>query len=536
MAKVQQRVLGRLALIVVLWPAVSLAQKFFPDDPIQVIPSAVPVKAVGNRNIDPLYDFLYNSARQDPRPAVPAGAVNTLGEVPDSSWFTNRHAREPLSPEQLRRGPGVDKAPQPPFTVTGGKSEGITPGFRMRDSAGRLYFVKPDPWDNPEMATASEVVVSKFFFAIGYNTPENYLVTLKEADLHLSEQAETSSSGGKSRKMTEKDLDEILDKIPHSPDGSFRILASLAVEGEPLGPFRYEGTRRDDPNDVVAHENRRDLRGLFVFAEWLNHTDTKAANSLDTIVEENGSRFVRHHLIDFGSALGSDSDRAKNARFGHEFIIPQAGDAWRRIVTVGLSPKPWERAKFPDLPAVGHFESATFEPDEWKSNYPNPAFLNRLPDDEFWAAKQVMAFTNDDIRAMVETGQFSDPRVVDYLVGTLAERRDKIGRTYFSKVLPLDRFRVQDGELQFSDLAVTYGFRPSLEYRISWSRFDNMRGQHELLPASTSTRLPTEAASAPRASYFSAVITRPNDNAKSVTVYVRKNDSGYDVVGIERTW
>ena len=50
------------------------------------------------------------------------------------------------------------------------------------------------------------------------------------------------------------------------------------------------------------------------------------------------------------------------------------------------------------------------------------AFLNRLPDDEFWAAKQVMAFTDDQIRAIVKVAQFSDPRAEKYVADTIIAR------------------------------------------------------------------------------------------------------------------
>ena len=113
--------------------------------------------------------------------------------------------------------------------------------------------------------------------------------------------------------------------MPLLPDGSFRVTASLAIPGKDLGPFRYEGTRSDDPNDLIPHEDRRDLRGLFVFCAWLNHTDAKAANSFNALVQEDGVSFVRHYLIDFGSAFGSDGDAAKDARFGNEYQIPTAG-------------------------------------------------------------------------------------------------------------------------------------------------------------------------------------------------------------------
>ena len=109
------------------------------------------------------------------------------------------------------------------------------------------------------------------------------------------------------------------------------------------------------------------------------------------------------------------------------------------------------------MPAIGRFESKAFQPEAWIPNYPNPAFDQRTPEDEYWAAKIVMAFSDDDIRAIVETAKYSDPAAADYMVNTLKERRDKIGRAFFGKVLPLEDFRITNGTLEFRDLAVVHG-------------------------------------------------------------------------------
>ena len=58
-------------------------------------------------------------------------------------------------------------------------------------------------------------------------------------------------------------------------------------------------------------------------------------------------------------------------------------------------------------------------------------------DDAFWAARRVMAFSDALIRAVVKTGQFSDPQAEQYLGDVLIKRRDKIGRAYLPKINPI---------------------------------------------------------------------------------------------------
>jgi len=529
MAPGHERVLIGVVLTTLLTVTSGASQKFFPDDPIEAAPPPLPVTAPLVRDVNQIYDFLHNSRRPERRPGPPAGATNTLGNVPDSPWFTNRHGRRPMTREELQRGPGDSAAPTPPFTVIGGK-EGVQPGFRIMDSEGRTYYIKMDPVKYPEMATAAEVIVSKFLYAIGYNTPENYIVEANLSDFTVARDAMLDS-----RRMTWGDFCLLLNKTQTSA-GKFRLAASLEIPGKSLGPFRFEGTRTDDPNDTVNHEDRRDLRGLFVFAGWLNHTDVKANNTLDVLVQDNGVPHIRHYLIDFSSALGSDGTWPKDARFGHEFVLPTPSEVLRKILGLGLFPTEWEKAKFPDITAVGNFEAAGFDPDNWKSNYPNPAFLSRLPDDEFWGAKTVMTFSDDDIRAIAETGQYSDPDVVDYLTRTLAARRDRIGRTYFAKVLPLDNFRVEGGELQFDDLAFKYGLAPAQQYTPGWFYLDNATGQRTPLLDGAAFELPKQILDAAPGAYFSAIIHRSDDVQKSVAVDLRKTATGVEVVGIERTW
>jgi hypothetical protein len=513
--------------------------RFYPDDPICCTPRPVNIPSIESRKTDMLFDFIYNTWARPPVTSAPSGAVNTLGEALDSEWFTNRHGRRRMTAPELKQGPGENRPPQPPFTVVGAKLDGVTPGFRMRDVNNRLYFVKPDPLSNPEMATASDAIGSRFFYALGYNTPENYLIQIRPDQIKIGKDATRVGDSGKPRPMSMKDIEAILWKMPRTGDGTYRMLASLAVDGKPLGPFRYEKARTDDPNDLVPHEQRRDLRGLFVFCAWLNHTDAKSINSLDALVESNGVKFVRHYLIDFGALFGSDSDMPKNARFGNAYVIPTGSEVAHGILDLGLKPKAWEKAKNPHIKAIGRFNAEAFDPEAWVSNYPNQAFEQRSPEDEYWAAKQVMAFTDADIRALVETGKYSDPQATEYLTKTLSTRRDKIGRAFFSNVLPLDEFTVANGNLEFVDLAARYNFFPPRKYVVKWFGFDNQTGQLQgALSGSETNTLPPAWASLAEGGYIAAQITAggATDSTKSVRVFLRKSRGEGKVVGIERTW
>jgi hypothetical protein len=536
MVRFRSCLLSAAAALILTGSGASQARRFYPDDPIQTDARPRPVGEIGKTDIYALYDYFYQTGRQKPQASRTASGINTLGEVPDSAWFANRHGRVWMTRRELQRGAGDERAPQPPFFIVGAKTEGITPGFRMLDAAGRLYFVKPDPAGHPELMTGAEVMGSKFFHAIGYNTPENYIVRIRRSDWKIGEGAVIRLKDRLSRKMTARDFQNILDKAAMEPDGSFRMAASLAIPGKGLGPFRYEGTRSDDPNDLVPHQNRRDLRGLFVFCAWLNHTDAKADNSYDALVLENGIPFVRHYLMDFGSAFGSDGDIPKDARFGHEYQIPSTGKALRQLLSLGLYPAGWERARYSKHKAVGRIEAEIFDPEKWKSNYPNPAFLSRCADDEYWAAKIVLAFTDADIRALVETGGYSDPQAVEFISATLVQRRDKIGRRYLSKVLPLENFGIRNGELFFEDLAVRYKYRQAPEYRVAWSEFDNEQGALNSLPEASTFHLPDRFNSIADGGYLAARIHASGDVRKAVTVFLRKRGSTAEVVGLEREW
>lgn len=390
-----------------------------------------------------------------------ADNVNALDEVPNSSWYTNRHFLRPMTLEELAEGPGIARPDDSgPWEIVAGKFEGITAGFTIKDASGRYFLLKFDSKGNDEMGSGSEVVVTKILHAAGYNVPRNSVVFFDPARLEIGSRAKVSAGDGQKRPMTRKDLQEILDSLTPQPDGTLRCLASRFLQGRPVGVFNYHGRRQDDPNDRVDHEHRRELRGLRVIGSWLNDADRRAANTLDMYVtDEDGRGYIRHYLIDMGSALGSGSWRPHQPKHGNEYMV-DFRTILRSIVSLGFYRKQWEEPVPMPYVSLGYFENETFRPGGWVPDYPNPAFERCTDRDGYWGAKIVMAFRDDEIRAMVERGRYSDPGATAELTRLLAERRDMIGRYWFERVNPLDHFAVEDGRLRFVDLAVEGGLVP----------------------------------------------------------------------------
>ena len=519
--------------------------RFYPDDPIAVDPETQDASGVAPIPVTELYDFVANSfldagERVDKR----AENINTIGEVPDSSWFTNRAGRQRWTTEQFMRGPDSGKLPTADgWTIVAAKSEGITPGFTIQDATGETYFIKFDPPSHPEMASGAEMISTKFFHAFGYNVPENCIAILRPEALTIAPTATIADRDGRRRTMDRRDVEDLLKRAARRPDGSYRVLASRRLAGEDVGRFRYHGTRPDDPNDIFAHEHRRELRGLSVFAAWLNHDDSRSINTLDMLVPVGNRRIVRHHLIDFGSTLGSGSTQAQTTRAGNEYIW-EARPTLITMLTLGLYVRPWVKVDYPDIPAVGRIESNYFLPQAWKPEYPNPAFLNARADDQFWAASILAAIPDEAIRAVVETAQFTDRRATEYLTETLLARKSKVLRAWLTGVAPIVRPALSaSGELTFENAAEEAGLAKAPDrYTVRWSAFDNATATHT--PHGEEQTVTAPRAQAPaallsgRAAFIAATVRAFHPDhpawAQPVELYFRRAGDGWRLVGLER--
>ena len=221
----------------------SAAQpKFFPDDPIWVDnDKAVDASKVGEVEDTNGYDFVVNTfVEPGEKRDVRAMNVNTVDEVPDSSWFTNRIGRRAMTVDEIVRGP--DTLPSvsiDSWVVSAGKSSGVQPGFRMRDPATKqVYQIEFDPPSNPELATGAEMIGTAFYYAMGYHTVEVYLAELDPAKVVIDPNAKVFDPLiGERRAVTPLDLEKVYRRAARQPNGKFRVLASRFAQGTPAGQF-----------------------------------------------------------------------------------------------------------------------------------------------------------------------------------------------------------------------------------------------------------------------------------------------------------
>jgi hypothetical protein len=540
-----------LAVCVAAFASFALAPqaavpRFFPDDPIQVDDDrafdASAAKEIEGSNA---YDFTEHTFfKPGERRDIRAVNVNTVGEVPDSSWFINRIGRGAMSLDEIVRGPNeIEVTNIDGWPIVQEKSSGLTIGYRVVDPGGHLHQVKLDPPEHPEMASGAEVIGAAIYHALGYNVVQGYIVEIDPEKIVVAPTATTVDMGGRRRAMTREDVDRLLAKGARLPNGKYRATLSRFADGRPLGYFKYYGTRPDDPNDIHAHEHRRELRGNRVFAAWLNHDDSRGINSLDMLQGSEGRRFVRHYMFDFGSIMGSGSTVAQVPRAGNEYILEWA-PALKTLATFGLYVRPWITVDYwQGAKAVGRFEGDFFDPLAWRPEYPNPAFDNMRGDDAFWAARLVARFSDETIRAIVAKARYSESGAAEHIARTLGQRRDKVLRAWLTAVNPVaDPRLTADGALTFENAATAVRVAPpGASYVLSWARFDNATGTASGPPVevrTSDTRVLAPPAILQGAEFVTVAIRTVHPDfphwEAPVTVTFRRTAGEWQTVGIDR--
>jgi hypothetical protein len=412
-------------------------------------------------------------------PAGPAVNVNAIDEVPDSAWFTNRLGKRKLSREELLAGAcrpedilDGERATPGSWHIDQGKPNGASAGFRIRVNGKQKFMMKTDTPLQPERPTAASAIGAAIYHAVGFYTSCEQIVYFDPKVLFLEPGLIVTDNSGVPRPFDQAALKKVFEQAGQRGP-LLRMQASAWLPGSLLGPFRYEGTRGDDPNDIIPHQDRRELRGARVLAAWIHHFDAREQNTMDSWIASDPERpdsspgHVRHYYLDTSDSFGSEWDWDEiSRRLGHSYLLDW-GYLAADFATLGLIERPWERAqRKPGFELFGYFSDRDFDPDSWRNEYPNPAFSRATEHDNAWMTRILSRLDRADIDALVELGEFTHPEHATYLADVLDRRLQRITARYFARLSPLadPRFESAD-ELCLTDLARRRGQWQSSDFR-----------------------------------------------------------------------
>jgi hypothetical protein len=347
-----------------------------------------------------------------------------------------------------------------------------------------------------------------------------------------------TDNSGVARPFDRAALERLLARASHR-DGLVRMGASRWLPGRPLGPFRYEGTRDDDPNDVVDHDDRRELRGARLLAAWLNHFDSREQNTMDVFMQvdpddKHSPGFVRHYILDLGDCFGSVwASTGISRRLGHAYYLdfPYLAEDF---VTLGVIERPWDRAQRTGG-IFNYFSARDFDPEAWRGGYPNPAFARMTEADGAWMARILAHFDEPKVRAAVSVGQYTES-AARYLTQTLLQRRRAILNRYLTRLSPISQLHTRGDMLCGTDLARASGVVPDEGESFDARTWEGDLSRPLRVATSPGGKLCIELGRATTSSGYLIVEIRNGyaEGPLRAHLYDLGASRGYQLVGIER--
>ncbi len=186
---------------------------------------------------------------------------------------------------------------------------------------------------------------------------------------------------GRAQVQPRRISEAILSVAGRDANGLVTMSATRIEEGSNRGRFEYYGTRSDDPNDIYPHEHRRELRGNRVFSAWLAHDDSRAVNTRNILMRSTAAGVVQPLHVRLRRDA-RERDALCRARRQQPRVLPRRRFAGAEVARRrwGLAVPKYLRNRPSNLPpAIGAFDSTSFDPVLWRPNYPNPAFGNMRP-------------------------------------------------------------------------------------------------------------------------------------------------------------
>ena len=229
-------VAGGLAVIVA--GIAAAGPRFYEDDPIAREPQSRSAAGARPLDISLFFEYRYNlfvTARRQPS-NLRAGNINSVDEVPDSSWFTNRIGAEPIATERVAIGP--TRTPDPrreSGSCSARRMPAPIPDSPPAMRTARTWFLQFDIPEFPEGGTGAVEVATKLFWALGYNQVQTFITSFDPARVEIDPKATVKRPSGARTPFTRDDLARVLERAARSADGTYRVSAGALIPGTILG-------------------------------------------------------------------------------------------------------------------------------------------------------------------------------------------------------------------------------------------------------------------------------------------------------------
>lgn len=406
---------------------------------------------------------LVEAMRTTRRP--PPADINAWDEVPTSSWFSPVS----LEPSAFELAYTESGPPVPPYRVLLERAPSGNNGIAVIDQLGRRFELRRDPTDRPEVRTAAAAVSARIVRALGYYAPEVYISDATDDDFSIA--PEDSHPGSITsgmeptdpevrRKQVSKMLQEWIESAPANKKGAYRFSATRWPPGIDVGRTPVAGVRKDDPNDRVAHENRRTLRAIKLVGAWLGMTRFTPHDLRDVYAGPPGEGHLLHYMVGMDKSLGTEAIIGKR---------PEQKDEMTLLATLGFAPDPNippTQRKYVALGAIGE----EVDVGRYGPALPFPPMDQTDGADAYWIAKRIAGVTDEMVQVAVRAGKVTNANARKLLFELILMRKRHVLAWGYAQTTPCDVEAVEDRGIIVIDRAVAEGFTAgrTVEYVVSY--------------------------------------------------------------------
>lgn len=356
------------------------------------------------------------------------GDVSSTDEVPRSTWYVGDAGAERADDSG---------APQPPFVPLDEDSSTVEGALVVRDGRGLRYELLADPPGHLGLRTGADVVSGRLLEALGYHTTHSRIVELPVRDVISG--THDSPAAHRLRAWLSSSA---------TPASEFvRVSAWRWPPGIDVGMTPDFGRRSDDPNDVVDHQDRRTLRALETFGEWLGWSAFGVRSLRDVYVGRPGEGHLVHHVVGMARSLGTEDVTTEGPDDHSSF--------WMSLVTLGLAPRARQAAHATSFPSLGYLP-ADFTAGTYGVSPAYSPFVRATPADRYWAAKRLLSLEAEVMTSAIDAARLPADAAA-YLHATLSKRRRLLLRDGMDGVTPTDVSATSGESVWLRDRAIEAG-------------------------------------------------------------------------------